>query len=265
MVQQAVQQVEAQLDEQRALYLARLKLAGLRGRLQDATFTTFSQRHDWPDAEAIRARVWAYTEKLLGGELERQHSPRPIPALAGSEAETAAAMLGWLNNNRPVKNWLILYGDYGTGKSHLAAAIIREAIDRGFTNCYFRGWVHYLQRLQWSWSRDEGDREAEKEADIVRELQQGQIVVIDDLDKRTPSEWVRSSLYSVLHYRYEADLPTILTFNYGPDDADPKARGRLALEAYLGRAVLDRLIESAYDVIEFAGPSYRSGVTLEAK
>jgi hypothetical protein len=48
--------------------------------------------------------------------------------------------------------------------------------------------------------------------------------------------------------------------NYGPGDVDAAAPGRLALEAYLGRAVLDRVIGAAFDVIEFSGPSYRSGM-----
>lgn len=182
-------------------------------------------------------------------------------------------LLNWrlTPNGLGPNNWLILYGQYGNGKSHLAAAVIREALAHGWTTpstgsgrgCYFRVWTEYLKRLQASWKPRPDDLEAEAEADIVAELQDGRLVVIDDLDKKDPTVWTRGVLYGVLNYRYNAELPTILTFNFGPDDADPRAPGRLALEEYLGRASLDRLIGAACDVIEFGGPSFRSGVTWQ--
>ena len=89
---------------------------------------------------------------------------------------------------------------------------------------------------------------------------------IDDLDKKDPgrSGWAREELYTVLNHRYNAQLPTILTFNYAPVEADPNAPGRLRLERYLGRALVDRVIGAAFDVVAFDGPSYRSGVPWHA-
>ena len=204
-----------------------LDRAGLIGWLGSATFDSYTTRDDWPPSHECWQRVWNYTNSLLKGEL--------------------------------IKPWLILYGNYGLGKSHLAAAVIREAIGSGWPACYFRVWPEYLKRLQASWD-SRRDEAAESEADIIDELQTGQVVVIDDLDKRGPTKWSREVLYNVLNHRYNAQLSTILTFNYGPTDIDPQALGRLALEEYLGAAILDRLIQSAFDVVEFNGPSYRSGV-----
>jgi len=211
---------------QRDLYQAHLKKAGLVGWLADATFDTFTDRHDWDGAAECKARVSRYIDMLFLGKRER-------------------------------KNWLILHGNFGTGKSHLAAAIIHEAIDRNWREVYFRVWPEYLKRLQMTWDKNKID--GETEADVIRELQQGLIVVIDDLDKSQATEWTKSTLYSALNHRYNAEKPVILTFNYGPGDAAPKAPGRLALEDYLGRAVLDRVLEVSYDVIEFGGSSSRSG------
>ena len=84
--------------------------------------------------------------------------------------------------------------------------------------------------------------------------------MIDDLDKRSATEWSREVLFSVVNERYNKGVPTVLTFNHGPGDRDPKAPGRLALATYLGEAVLDRIVGAAFDVIDFDGPSYRSGV-----
>lgn len=237
-IEQAVNELEMQEEARKAI----LTRAGLIGWLGRATFDTFEPRPDWPDGETCKVRVMKYADDLLNHRLTPNH----------------------LGPN----NWLILYGQYGNGKSHLAASVVREALAKGWSTCYFRVWTEYLKRLQASWkprpSTSSGradDIDAETESDIVAELQDGRLVVIDDLDKKDPTVWTRGVLYGVLNYRYNAELPTILTFNFGPDDADPKAPGRLALEDYLGRASLDRLIGAACDLVEFGGPSFRSGVT----
>lgn len=211
------------------LYQGKLRRAGLVGWLADATFENYYARDDWPAWSDCKERVQVYT-------------------------------MSFLDNDLPIgKNWLILFGNYGTGKSHLGAAIIRGAIDAGLQNVYFRVWPEYLKRLQATFDK-RADTETETEQEIAAELQRGQLVVIDDLDKRQPSEWVRGTLYEALNYRYNHGLPTVLTFNYGPADVAKKAPGRLALEDYLGRAVIDRIIGAAYDTVEFVGPSYRSGI-----
>lgn len=206
----------------------RLQRAGLVGWLSEARFVNFEPRDDFPGAMDCKQQVQEYADALLGGKLGR-----------GS--------------------WLIMYGGYGTGKSHLAAAIIREALESGW-QAYFRVWTEYLKRLQASW--DHGTTEATSE--IEAELARGKLVVIDDIDKRRPTGWTREVLFTALNRRYNSGLPTVLTFNYGPDDRDSNAPGRLALEEYLGRATLDRLLEVS-TMIEFNGPSYRSGVRLDVR
>ena len=232
--QQAIELSDAKTQQQLVEYKTMLVKAGLIGWLADANFDNYATREEWPISADNWQRVWAYISALLDGSIGD-------------------------------KKWLILYGSFGMGKSHLAAAAIQEALNAGWHQCYFRVWPEYLRRLQASWNRqkdDAGEWVGENEAQITEELQGGKLVVIDDLDKRQPTDWSRSVLYTALNHRYNAQLPTILTFNYGPDQADPKAPGRLALENYLGGAIFDRLIQSAYDVIEFNGPSYRSNVIL---
>lgn len=220
---------EAEATRQK-LWEHTLTRSGLIGRLATATFDSFKPRDNWAGAMAARKAVEEYTRALLAHELASD------------------------------KNWLILYGNFGTGKSHLTAAVVRSLIDAGHKNVYFRVWTDWLKRIQASWdSRNDDSGEQETEAQIINELQKGDFVVIDDLDKRQASDWVRSTLYSVLNYRYNAGLPTALTFNYGPDDVSAKVPGRLILEDYIGRAVLDRVMESAHTSLEFTGPSFRSG------
>jgi DNA replication protein DnaC len=216
----------------RAEWEASLMRAGLVGWLGEATFDGYGYRDDWSQAGERRQQVQGYAAALLNGGLAQP--------------------------------WLILHGGYGTGKSHLAAALVRTLLEHGWRHVYFRVWPEYLDRVKASWDRSKRGEPGETEEQISAELQHGRLVVVDDLDKQPPTEWAKKMLYTALNYRYNLRLPTVLTFNYGPTDADPKAAGRLALAEYLGEAVLDRLIESAFDVVEFDGPSYRSGVQWHA-
>src|SRR3990172_45764 len=234
----AVMAAEGQLEATAEAQAHMLNRAGLVGWLGAVGFENFSARDDWAGAVECKERAMEYCEMLL-----------------------SKAIL-------PSQNWLILHGDYGTGKSRLAASIIRAALESDWKKCYFRVWPQYLERLKASWHREKwenGGETQETEADIIRELQEGNLVVIDDLDKKPATDWTKSSLYTVLNHRYNAELPTILTFNHSPAATDPRANGRLILEEYIGRPVLDRVIGATYDIIKFDGPSYRSGVTLATK
>lgn len=237
------QAIRQQAEQNRALEAARRKVldkAGLIGWLGDAEFSHFQPREDWAGAMVCKERVQAYFEALENDVFTVE--PHPI--------------------YRPhKKNWLIMHGHFGCGKTMLAAAMVKWFTGNG--NAYFRVWPDYERRIRATYGKDEegNSRATETENDIISELQKGEFVVIDDLDKRKSTDFTRGVLYSVLNYRYNAELPTVLTFNYGPDEFDRQAPGRLILETILGAAVLDRVIGCAFDVVDFNGPSYRSGVT----
>lgn len=194
-----------------AEWVISLSRTGLTDWLASATFGAFNPM----DAQqaGYKRRVMEYCTELLGGGLGR-------------------------------RSWLILHGNYGTGKTHLAAAVLHEATARGF-NCRFRVWPQWIERLQATFG-GHGDSSA-----VVDELKSGQVVVLDDLDNQHPTEWTQEKLYTALNHRYNAGKPTILTFNHTPTE----------MAAYLGPAVTDRMLERAYACIEFGGASYRSGKT----
>ena len=214
------------LDEaDRRRWTLGLSRAGLVGWLANATFESYTDREDWDGAALCRAGVWDYANVVLGGGLGDQP-------------------------------WLVLHGYYGTGKTHLAAAVVREALTHGWSQCSLRVWPDYIKRLQASFNHQKGE---ERTSDIVDELERGRLDVIDEIDKKEPSRsgFTENELFTVLNYRYNERLPTVLTFNHGPRDTDRRAPGRMALERYLGRAILDRVVGAAYDVIGFDGPSHR--------
>jgi hypothetical protein len=193
-----------------------LSKAGLVGWLVDATFEGYqsdlgSKQTRWKGA------VEGYCQAMLQGELAR----------------------------RP---WLVMWGPFGTGKTHLGAAVLHEALNAGRL-VYLRVWPEWLQVIRNSFGTG-------KTGAIVSELTRGHVVLIDDIDKERPAEgdvanWAQQQIYTALNYRYNRQLPTILTFNRKPMEMVP----------WLGQAIVDRLIESAYAILHCDGKSWRSGQT----
>jgi DNA replication protein DnaC len=209
-------QAQAEIDRRKMI-----DLAGLSGLIETYTFERYHDRSDWPGSADVRARVKAYAYAITGSTL----------------------------NGKP---WLVLHGEYGTGKSHLAAAVIRFCLDEGWRGCSFRVWTRYINRLQATMdkSRHADDEFGhETQADILAELTRGPVVAIDDIDKQPATEWTRAKLFDVINTRYNKLAPTVLTFNLNLTDRK--------IQDYIGQAVLDRIMQHAYDIVEFDGPSYR--------
>jgi len=186
---------------------AQLKRAGLDGDLENYTFERFqaqpgSKQYTW------KKTVMEYCDKLLARELGEQC-------------------------------WLVLWGPFGTGKSHLAASVLHRTLQAGWPS-YFRVWPEWMDLLRNSFGT--GDTEG-----LLNELKRGQVVAIDDIDKQHPTEsgFAEERLFVALNDRYNANRPTILTFNREPMEMEP----------WMGGAVVDRVIGSAYAI---DGSSWRS-------
>lgn len=122
------------------------------------------------------------------------------------------------------RNGLLLVGAYGTGKTHLAAAIANDLIDRGIP-LMFDTFSGYLERLKTEFG--------EKDRYCLKNMCETPVLFIDDIGKEKQSEWSESVLYEIINTRYEAMLPIVITSNVD---------GR-ELEKMLGGATYSRLCE----------------------
>ncbi len=213
---QVEQEERAQKERRRAAWAWALKKAGLVGWLATASLDSYRVSNQEQSGRLQLCRD--YTRDLLHSDLGE-------------------------------KPWLVLYGQYGTGKTHLAASVIREALGNGWHGCYFRPWLSYLRRLMDSFGEDS----EENTADVARELAAGKLVAIDDIDNdranTSKSGFAETELFRALDERYRAGRPTILTFNRHP----------LEMVPWFGVAGVDRVMHYSYAVVQFAGTSYRSG------
>ncbi len=133
------------------------------------------------------------------------------------------------------KGFLILLGNVGTGKSHLAVGVMRF-----FENAYFVKQNELLRQLRTSYRDHDVDNP-------VDHCQQCGLLVLDDMGLSGGGRDELPMLHAILDHRHGMQKPTIITSNLTYE----------ALSGYLGDRLADRLRESCFRIINFAGETHR--------
>lgn len=108
---------------------------------------------------------------------------------------------------------IILSGNCGVGKTHLAAAIAHELMKKGYQPI-FGTLINLLGRVKSTYNTKVSK---ETDEEIINSYINCSLLIIDDLGKEKPSEWTLEKLYQVLNARYEDNKPVIITTNYSMD------------------------------------------------
>lgn len=53
------------------------------------------------------------------------------------------------------------------------------------------------------------------------------MLILDDLGTQSATPWAREKLYQLFNYRYNAELPTVITTAHVGDDLDPRIFSRM--------------------------------------
>jgi len=143
---------------------------------------------------------------------------------------------------------LLFTGQPGSGKSHLAAAIVNALIPLGKA-CVFRSVPALLKRIQDTYRPDSRVSESE----ILAVLQDADLLVLDDLGAErlvesspTRTSWAESMIYYIVDQRYCWRKPIIVTTNCDLE----------TLENRIGARTIDRLFEMCV-LVENRATSYR--------
>ncbi len=135
---------------------------------------------------------------------------------------------------------LLIMGTYGTGKTHLAAAITNYIIDNYEIPVRFITSVELLDYLK--------EFGSESSKVYLEEAKKIDLLVIDDLGKEKVTEWVEEKLFQIINARYENELPIVITTNHNQQK----------LKEQVGGAVFSRLCEMCDRVI-VTGKDRRTG------
>jgi DNA replication protein DnaC len=244
-----------ELNHQLTPYLTKLRLSGILQTL------------DTRSRQAIDGQ-WSYSEflsRLLEDEVERRAQKQLAQRLRRSTANSTKTLetfdfafnpavnrqqllqLASCDFIRQRRNVLIC-GPTGTGKTHLAQALVHEACRQGF-DALFTSVAKLLQHI--NGGRADGTLERRLQAVLRPDL-----LVLDDFGLKSLQPPAPSDLYDIIDGRYEQGS-IILTSNRAPTEWPD-----VFLDPLLASAGLDRLGDRA-EVLVITGVSYRAQARLQ--
>ena len=148
-----------------------------------------------------------------------------------------------------VSSGLFLEGQPGVGKTHLAAAVLKQVVQTTGARGLFYDTRDLLRVIRSTY--DPSIRTTELE--VLRPVMHADLLVLDDLGAEKTSEWVEETMNLIVNTRYNERRLTIFTSNYAdiPDDTDPNA-----LIFRIGHRMRSRLHEMC-EFIVMDGADYR--------
>jgi len=134
---------------------------------------------------------------------------------------------------------LLFMGPPGVGKTHLAVAVLKRLVHRGF-DCIFLDYQALLERIRRGY--DPACGASAREA--YQTALDTEVVLLDDLGAHRVTDWVSDTVFAIINHRYNTKKATLVTTNLPDRDAAPSANlTRDTLADRIGSSARSRLFE----------------------
>ena len=134
---------------------------------------------------------------------------------------------------------IIMFGDNGTGKTHLLYSIVKLAEYLGMTTKVIIA-ADYHEEIKEAWRLKQDANQ------VIKKYAEPDYLLIDELDKGYHSDSEEYQRYKLLNERYLEMKGTAVTLNGNKDN----------IESIIGRSGFERLLQNG-EVFEFRGKSFR--------
>ena len=201
---------ERQEAEKRKMIVSlNLESSGIPKRFRDKTFDNFKAEN--PDSARVLKIARAYADRF--------------------------------DERRAAGGCLVFTGLPGTGKNHLAFAIMEHAIRVHMATAYFTTVIDAVRSIRETF----GQKSETTEREAISKLVSPELLVLDEVGVQGGSDYEKNVVFDVFNKRYNAMKPTILISNLTQSE----------LTDYLGERVIDRMREGGTATLAFTWESYR--------
>ncbi|MBC8100241.1 MAG: ATP-binding protein, partial [Armatimonadetes bacterium] len=152
---------------------------------------------------------------------DTQRNATPDEATQLDKAKRAAQSYA----QQPGDYWLLLLGGYGTGKTHLAAAIAhhRRQLTPHPDDTLFISAPELLDDLRTTFAPDAPVSFGQR----LLQIKNVPLLVLDDLGTEGSSSWAKEKLFQIIDYRYVTRKATVITLSRSLDKLDERLLTRL--------------------------------------
>ena len=128
---------------------------------------------------------------------------------------------------------LFIYGTRGTGKTHLAAAIIKKILKNASEHVKYHDLIPrasfvtipgLLVDIRSTFNSKGGDTEE----DVISWASSRDFLIMDDMGAEKTTDWSMSTLYVIIDKRYSEMMPTIITSNMTVAEVAERVGDRIA-------------------------------------
>jgi len=138
---------------------------------------------------------------------------------------------------------IFMYGPNGTGKTHLAVAIMRSLTLAGELDWYFIKAPRLLMAIRRAFK----EKYAQTEEEFIERFINYKYLVIDELGVEKITDWSLQTLYLIIDGRSDALKSTIITSNLSPREVRREIEARIA----------SRIVGMSSEILEFKCADWR--------